>query len=266
TYMCPYARFQSAMFDHDTLIISYDQQRGEGRQGRTKLGKGLKSREERQTQGVGDCIDCGYCVQVCPVGIDIRNGLQYQCISCALCIDACDTIMDNLHWTRGLVGYTSEKALNGQKTQLIKPKTIGYGVILTAATSILIWSIATRAPYNATVEQIRQPLYTQLSDGSIRNSYEIKLNNKLTAPVTIGIRIEGLTGAILNMDGMERITLGSQERIKLLARVQIPSARLNSKADSNDARQTVTFIIEPLEGVTADPVYLVEPFYVPDSD
>ncbi|NJM11091.1 MAG: cytochrome c oxidase accessory protein CcoG [Synechococcaceae cyanobacterium SM1_2_3] len=266
TYMCPYARFQSAMFDHDTLIISYDQQRGEGRQGRTKLGKGLKSREERQTQGVGDCIDCGYCVQVCPVGIDIRNGLQYQCISCALCIDACDTIMDNLHWPRGLVRYTSEKALNGQKTQLIKPKTIGYGVILTAATSILIWSIATRAPYNATVEQIRQPLYTQLSDGSIRNSYEIKLNNKLTAPVTIGIRIEGLPGAILNMDGMERITLGSQERIKLLARVQIPSARLNSKPDSNDARQTVTFIIEPLEGAAADPVDLVEPFYVPDSD
>ncbi len=266
TYMCPYARFQSAMFDHDTLIISYDQQRGEGRQGRTKLGKGLKSRDERLAKGVGDCIDCGYCVQVCPVGIDIRNGLQYQCISCALCIDACDTIMDNLQWPRGLVGYTSEKALNGQKTQLIKPKTIGYGVILTAATSILIWSIATRAPYNATVEQIRQPLYTQLSDGSIRNSYEIKLNNKLTAPVTIGIRIEGLTGAILNMDGMERITLESQERIKLLARVQIPSARLNSKPDSNDARQTVTFIIEPLEGVTADPVYLVEPFYVPDSD
>jgi cytochrome c oxidase accessory protein FixG len=192
TYMCPYARFQSAMFDHDTLIISYDERRGEGAQGRTKLGKGLKTRDERQAQGVGDCIDCGYCVQVCPVGIDIRNGLQYQCISCALCIDACDTIMDNLQWPRGLISYTSEKALNGKKTQLVKPKTIGYGVILTAATAVLIWSIVTRAPYNATVEQIRQPLYTQLSDGSIRNSYEIKLNNKLTAPMTVGIRIEGL--------------------------------------------------------------------------
>jgi cytochrome c oxidase accessory protein FixG len=103
TYMCPYARFQSAMFDHDTLIVSYDDRRGEGAQGRTKLGKGLKTREERQAQGVGDCIDCGYCVQVCPVGIDIRKGLQYQCISCALCVDACDTIMDNLKWPRGLI-------------------------------------------------------------------------------------------------------------------------------------------------------------------
>jgi cytochrome c oxidase accessory protein FixG len=106
-YMCPYARFQSAMFDHDTLIISYDQQRGEGLKGRARLGKDLKIREDRQVQGVGDCIDCGYCVQVCPVGIDIRNGLQYQCISCALCIDACDVVMDNQKWPRGLVSYTS---------------------------------------------------------------------------------------------------------------------------------------------------------------
>jgi len=99
------------------------------------------------------------------VGIDIRKGLQYQCISCALCIDACDTIMDNLKWPRGLVRYTSENALNGKKTSLLKPKTVGYGIILTAAVSILTWSILTRAPYTATVEQVRQPLYSQLTDG-----------------------------------------------------------------------------------------------------
>ncbi|MBK8750711.1 cytochrome c oxidase accessory protein CcoG [Candidatus Contendibacter odensensis] len=275
TYMCPYARFQSAMFDHDTLIISYDERRGEGTQSRTKLGKGLKTRDERQTQGVGDCIDCGYCVQVCPVGIDIRNGLQYQCISCALCIDACDTIMDNLQWPRGLIRYTSEKALNGKKTQLLKPKTIGYGVILTAATAALIWSVVTRAPYNGTVEQIRQPLYTQLSDGGIRNSYEIKLNNKLTAPMTVGIRIEDLPGATLDMDGMERVVLEPQERLKLLARVQIPPVDAKDPESSGEhekdekdrnRRRTVTFIIEALEGITAKPIRQEVPFYVPDSD
>ncbi len=248
------------MFDHDTLIISYDEKRGEGTRGRTKLGKGLKTREERQAQGAGDCIDCGYCVQVCPVGIDIRNGLQYQCISCALCIDACDTIMDNLQWPRGLIRYTSENALNGRKTRLLKPKTIGYGVILTAATAILIWSIATRAPYTATVEQIRQPLYTQLSDGGIRNTYEIKLNNKLTAPMTLGIRIAGLSGAVLDMDGMERIQLEPQERLKLLARVQIPPV-----AASGAVGDTVTFIVEPLAGVTAEPIRREVPFYTPEG-
>ena len=263
TYMCPYARFQSAMFDHDTLIISYDERRGEGPRGRATLGKGRKNREERQAQGVGDCIDCGYCVQVCPVGIDIRNGLQYQCISCALCVDACDTIMDNLQWPRGLVRYTSEKALNGQKTQLLKPKTIGYGVILTAATALLIWSILTRATYTATVEQIRQPLYTLLSDGSIRNNYQIKLNNQLTEPMWIGIHIEGLPGATLLMEGMERIQLESQERLQLLARVQI--APSDQGEGQPVARDRVTFIITALDESHGEPIRREVPFYVPEN-
>lgn len=262
TYMCPYARFQSAMFDHDTLIVSYDTARGEGARGRAHLGKGLKLREERQAQGVGDCIECGYCVQVCPVGIDIRKGLQYQCISCALCIDACDTIMDNLHWPRGLVGYTSENALNGRKTILLKPKTVGYGVILTAAVGILTWSIATRALYTATVEQIRQPLYSQLTDGSIRNTYEIKLNNKLTAPLTMGIGIEGTSSAILDMEGMERIELEPQGRIKLVARVQVPPDPTGVDEDID----SITFVIQPVAGATADPIRREVPFSRPETD
>lgn len=262
TYMCPYARFQSAMFDHDTLIVSYDTARGEGARGRAHLGKGLKLREERQAQGVGDCIECGYCVQVCPVGIDIRKGLQYQCISCALCIDACDTIMDNLHWPRGLVGYTSENALNGRKTTLLKPKTVGYGVILTAAVGILTWSISTRALYTATVEQIRQPLYSQLTDGSIRNTYEIKLNNKLTAPLTMGIGIEGTSSAILDMEGMERIELEPQGRIKLVARVQVPP----DPTGVDEEIDSITFVIQPVAGVTADPIRREVPFSRPETD
>jgi polyferredoxin len=195
------------------------------------------------------------------VGIDIRNGLQYQCISCALCVDACDTIMDNMKWPRGLIRYTSENALNGRKTTLLKPKTIGYGVILTAAASILIWSVLTRSPYTGMVEQIRQPLYTELSDGGIRNAYEVKLNNKLTAPMTVGIRIEGLPGATLDMDGMERIDLAPQERIKLLARVQVPPIQQGRAAGDK-----VTFVIESLEGATAEPIRREVPFYAPASD
>ena len=251
TYMCPYARFQSAMFDHDTLIISYDAARGEGMKGRAKRRRGLRIHTDRQAQGVGDCLDCGNCVQVCPVGIDIRNGLQYQCISCALCIDACK---------HDLVGYTSENALNGRKTTLLKPKTIGYGVVLLLVTSLLGWSIATRSPYTGTVEQIRKPLYTELSDGGIRNAYEIKLNNKLTTPIQVGIHIEGLSNATLDMDGMERIELASQERIKLLARVQIPSIRSGGANGDN-----VTFIIESLEGTSAEPIRREMPFYVPEG-
>ncbi|MBK8183695.1 MAG: cytochrome c oxidase accessory protein CcoG [Candidatus Competibacteraceae bacterium] len=261
TYMCPYARFQSAMFDHDTLIVSYDKQRGESAQGRTKLGKGLKSREERQVAGVGDCIDCGYCVQVCPVGIDIRNGLQYQCISCALCIDACDTIMDNLKWPRGLIRYTSENALNGRQTRLLKPKTIGYGVILMAAIMILTWSILTRTSYTATIEQVRQPLYSQLTDGSIRNVYEIKLNNKLTAPITLRIGIEGSSSAILDMDGMEQITLEPQERVKVPARVQVAA----DPTGVSEHVRTITFVITLLEGATSEPIRREVPFSMPEN-
>lgn len=267
TYMCPYARFQSAMFDHDTLIISYDRKRGESTKGRTKPHRGFRTTEERQAKGFGECIDCGHCVQVCPMGIDIRSGLQYQCISCALCIDACE---------HDLISYTSENALNGGKTRFLRPTTLGYGAILTVATAILVWSVLTRAPYSGMVEQIRQPLYTQLSDGSIRNSYEIKLNNKLTAPLTVVIHIEGLPGATLDMDGMERIALEPQERLKLLARVQIPPMRAKEEREDDgkqekdekdhDRHRTVTFVIESLEGVTAHAIRREVPFYAPNSD
>jgi polyferredoxin len=124
--MCPYSRFQTVMFDQDSLIISYDKQRGEGDQGRHKIAKDYKTLEERQSKGAGDCIDCGYCFQVCPTGVDIRNGLQIGCIQCGLCIDACDTIMDSMGWERGLVRYSSEKELAGGKTRFLKWKSVGY--------------------------------------------------------------------------------------------------------------------------------------------
>lgn len=254
TYMCPYARFQSAMFDRDTLIIAYDEKRGEKRH---RIAKGLKTREERLAQGVGDCIECGYCVQVCPTGIDIRNGLQLQCISCGLCADACDTIMDNLNWPRGLIRYASENSLEGKKTRIIKPKTLGYGVVLVAAITLLAWSIATSAYYNVAVSQIRQPLYVTMADGSIQNTYEIKLNNKVTQPITLSIGLEGLPNAELDLGGLDRITLEPQERLRLLARVRM------HPQGAQGGQRNFELVFNSIEGPVDETVRRPSVFYLP---
>ena len=127
-HMCPYARFQSVMFDRDTLIISYNPERGEARGPRKK---GVDPAEV----GLGDCVDCNMCVQVCPTGIDIREGLQMECISCAACVDACDTVMDKMGYDRGLISYTTEHNLSGEKTEILRPRLIGYGLALVGCSS-----------------------------------------------------------------------------------------------------------------------------------
>ncbi|MCG5523569.1 cytochrome c oxidase accessory protein CcoG [Ectothiorhodospira haloalkaliphila] len=254
TYMCPYARFQSVMFDKDTLIVSYDAARGEGSEGRSKPVRGLRSREERQARGVGDCIDCGYCVQVCPVGIDIRDGLQYQCIHCALCVDACDTVMDGLKWPRGLVRYTSENALEGRRTRYFKPKTIGYAVPLVLIAVLLGWGIAHQTPLDASVSQVRQPLFVQLSDGSIQNSYEIRLHNKAQHPVVLELRLTGLDGAALDTGRIERVSLMPEQRTTLLARVRydVPAGA--------PRQQGVVFEVVPVEPEGMDVVRVESQF------
>ena len=223
TYMCPYARFQSVMFDKDTLIVSYDEARGGDERGRAKLAAGLKTRERRQQSGVGDCIDCGYCVQVCPTGIDIRNGLQIQCISCALCIDACDTIMDSLGWPRGLVGYTSErKSETGQQARLLRPKVIGYAAVLVLAVGLLAWSVSHQAAFDLSVAQVREPIFVQLSDGRIQNSYEIKVNNKTNRTLTLRFRAEGLpAGAELDFGRFNEVDMNPEQRLRLAAKVRL---------------------------------------------
>jgi cytochrome c oxidase accessory protein FixG len=190
TYMCPYARFQAAMFDENTLVVAYDKVRGEGAKGRHKPDKSCLSRDQRLAHGMGDCIDCGYCVQVCPTGIDIRDGLQYQCISCALCVDACNSIMDAAGFPRGLVRYTAQQP--SAQPWWRRPKVLGYSAILILASGWLTWSIVNRAPVELRIEQIRQPLYVVLSDGRIQNRYTLKLNNKTELPATYKILVKGI--------------------------------------------------------------------------
>ena len=229
TYMCPYARFQGVMFDEDTLVVAYDEQRGEGGKGRHKPAKGLMSREERHVAGYGDCIDCGFCVQVCPMGIDIRNGLQYQCISCALCIDACDTVMDAIKYPRGLVRYTSQHALEGRKTRFFKPRNIGYGLVLILSIATLSWSIATRTTVELVVRQIRQPISVTLSDGSQQNSYEIKITNKTEEAADYRLLVAGLPGAALDVGGENRFHLRPESSVRFLARLRLPPAQLRAE-------------------------------------
>jgi len=203
-YMCPYARFQSVMYEPDTLVPSYNARRGEGVAGRIVAKAGVHTREERYAKGHGDCIDCGYCVQVCPTGVDIRNGLQYQCISCGLCIDACNTIMDSLGWERGLIRYDSESNLNQPvpgkpRLDFLRLKVLGYAAALTLMIGFLIYTFATRTDFEVRVAQVRQPLYVELSDEKVRNRYEIHLVNKTQADTYYRIEVAGIPAEALNL-------------------------------------------------------------------
>lgn len=189
TFMCPYARFQSAMFDKDTLIIGYDKVRGEPR-GKHKKGESW--------DGKGDCINCTACVQVCPMGIDIRDGLQMDCIACGLCIDACDDIMDKIELPRGLIRYDTETNLESGKSErkpLFRARTIYYIVILLVVSVIVLYSLVSRPLLEMTALHDRNPIFVQLSDGSIRNGYEIKILNKTHQNRNYQIKIDGLEDA-----------------------------------------------------------------------
>jgi len=173
-YMCPYARFQSAMFDRDTLIIGYDGARGEPRKGAAK-----KLAELGPRPTTGDCIDCSICVQVCPMGIDIRQGLQYECIACAACVDGCNEVMDSVGKPRGLIRYTSERQeAGGGRLHWWRPRALGYGVVWAAVCAGFVAAVLLRNPLELDVIRYRTSLYRQLPGGAIENLYTIKVANK----------------------------------------------------------------------------------------
>jgi cytochrome c oxidase accessory protein FixG len=189
-YMCPYARFQSAMFDKDTLIISYDEQRGEPR-GARRRGSDARS------QGLGDCIDCTMCVQVCPTGIDIRKGLQYECIACAACIDACDSVMDKIGAPRGLIRYTTEHAVHGERTHVVRPRLFVYAGILATVLTVLVVSLVTRTPLILDVIRDRNALYREVAGDRIENAYTLRLINLDDVPHQYRLEISGMDGIYL---------------------------------------------------------------------
>jgi len=217
-YMCPYARFQASMFDGDTLIVSYDPERGESRGAR-------KKDIDYKAEGMGDCIDCQMCVQVCPVGIDIRDGLQYECINCALCVDACDEIMDKMEYPRGLIKYTTENRLHHkQEHSLLRPKLIGYGIALLLMIAAFIFAIFDRAALELDIIRDRSTLYRTTIDGLIENSYTLKILNKSPETQTYRVTVTGVEG--LQLAGKTRLELASGNLAEVLLRAQIDPALL----------------------------------------
>jgi cytochrome c oxidase accessory protein FixG len=212
-YMCPYGRFQSVMFDKDTLIIAYDPRRGEARGSRKK---GVDPAEA----GLGDCIDCTLCVQVCPTGIDIRDGLQYECIGCAACVDACNEVMDKMEYPRGLISYTTEHNLSGEKTKMLRPRLLGYGALLAVMIGLFAMTVSGLAKVSLDVSRDRNVLFREVSGGDIENIYIVRIFNKSQEPRSFVLSVEGHPQ--LRMDlRQDRLSLQANEHLQLPVNVRL---------------------------------------------
>ncbi|MBL4782577.1 MAG: cytochrome c oxidase accessory protein CcoG [Porticoccaceae bacterium] len=216
-YMCPYARFQSVMFDADTLLVCYDKARGEAR--------GQRKRDsDYRARGLGDCVDCGLCVQVCPVGIDIRDGLQSDCISCGLCIDACNAIMDKVAYPEGLISFTTENKLANGDTHLFRPRLIGYIVALFIMISVFAYTLMTRVPLELDVIRDRSLLYRETPRGLIENMYTLRINNMDNNAHTYALKIEAKE--CFRFIGERVITVAGGEVFTHLVRLELDPALL----------------------------------------
>ena len=230
-YMCPYARFQSVMFDKDTMIVSYDPRRGERRGPR-------KKEADYKAQGLGDCIDCTMCVQVCPTGIDIRDGLQVECIGCAACVDACDGVMDKMNYPRGLISYTTEHNLSGQVTRTLRPRLIGYAVVLLLMIGLLATAFMTRSLVGFDVTKDRV-LYRENAEGRIENVYSLKVMNKDQSDHTYVLQAIGLPD--LRLEGRRELRVAGGDIVSLP--VELSSAPEKLPSSTND----VTFILKDVD-------------------
>jgi len=221
-YMCPYARFQSAMFDPDTLIITYDAARGDPRGNNGKRSK----KDGTKPEGLGDCIDCGLCVQVCPTGIDIRNGLQYECIGCAACIDVCDGVMDKMNYPRGLIRYDTERGMaeNAPRATLWKrvfrPRVLVYTAILGLICTALLVALLLRTPFKVDVVRDRGALARVVEDGWVENVYRVQVMNATERTQVYRITARGLQG--LQLDRQQPVTLAPAEARWVAVALRVP--------------------------------------------
>lgn len=219
-YMCPYARFQSAMFDKDTLIVSYDTRRGEPRGTRGR-------KQDFQAMGLGSCIDCELCVQVCPTGIDIRKGLQYECIGCAACVDVCDGVMDKMNYPRGLIRFTTQHAVKTGGAgrdfilkRVLRPRVLVYGSVLLALTAGMMFSLALRTPLKVDVVRDRAALSRIVAGGKLENVYRLQVMNATEAPQRYRITADGLEG--LAVASEREVDVGPAEARWVAVRLQLP--------------------------------------------
>ena len=218
-HMCPYARFQSAMFDKDTLIVTYDSERGEPR--------GARSRKvDPVGLNLGACVDCSLCVQVCPTGIDIRKGLQYECIGCGACVDVCDTVMDKMGYARGLVKYTTENAMKLKWTQaqtlrhILRPRVLVYSAILGTVVLAMLVSLSLRTPFKVDVVRDRGVTARIVSGGKIENVYRLQVMNATESLQHYKLSVSGLPGLVVSSDNV--VAVESTEARWVAVRVQAP--------------------------------------------
>jgi cytochrome c oxidase accessory protein FixG len=260
-YMCPYARFQSVMYDDDTLAVHYDVVRGEPRGARKvanvvkkKVGEGIEIKVEKQQQvdGKGDCVDCSWCVQVCPVDIDIRDGLQYECINCGLCVDACNAVMDKMEYPRGLIRFTSNDELENGKTNFLRPRVFAYIAVLIFLCGFFVYTVVNRKPLTIDVSRDRGAQMYRIRSGEVQNVYMIKINNMDRQTHEFIVEID--SDKSFSLYRPRNILLDEGEIFSIPVRVSIPKDQLTDikseirftvRAIDNDAitaEETATFI------------------------
>ena len=239
-YMCPYARFQGAMFDRDTLVVTYDAHRGEPRGSRGR-------KVDPAAAGLCSCIDFTLCVQVCPTGIDIRQGQQYECIGCGACIDVCDTVMDKMQYPRGLVRYATSRAVEeniqgtGMRGHLLRPRVIVYALLLLVLMSALLGSLATRNPLKVDIIRDRNALARIVEGGDIENTYRVHFMNASERPVRIQVGVEGIAG--IHIEGPQQFDVPATANRAVPVNVRI------SPDTGKPGANTIHFLIRP-EGDT----------------
>ena len=247
-YMCPYARFQSALIDKDSLIITYDAKRGDPRGSRSR-------KADSAAHGLGDCIDCTLCVQVCPTGIDIRNGLQNECIGCAACIDVCNDVMDKMGYARGLIRYSTENGVVNGWTRLqmfkraLRPRVLIYGAVLSAASVTFAASVAMRSPFKFDVVKDRGALARVVEEGAVENVYRIQIMNRTEAPQTYRVSASGI-------DGLEVVAMPASAGPAAVTSTSV-SLRLPFVVAQGLAGRSVPVMfavtgVEPTSGTSAD--------------
>ncbi|MCG5243861.1 cytochrome c oxidase accessory protein CcoG [Azospirillum doebereinerae] len=256
TYMCPWPRFQSAMIDEDSLVVTYQEWRGEGRAPLRKS----QGWEERTSAGLGDCIDCFNCVQVCPVGIDIRDGLQMQCIGCGLCIDACDEIMTRIDRPTGLVTFDTQTRQTALATgtapppqRWLRPRVVVYALGILVIAGAIVAGLLTKPGLDVSVLRDRAPLYVALADGSVRNAYTFKISNMTREARSYTLTAEGLEGATLAVAGAEQDE-GEAARRLTAAPDMVATYRIFvtvPRASLHDSSQSLTLILTAANGETA---------------
>jgi cytochrome c oxidase accessory protein FixG len=246
TITCPYARLQSVLVDPNSLIVSYDANRGEPRARRSK--KKIRDEEAGLVPAQGDCIDCFACVRTCPTGIDIRDGLQMECIACTQCIDACDAIMENIGKPKGLIRYTSEQELAGQPTRWLRPRTVLYTVVGLGIALVFTGLLITRNAYDVNVGRVVGAPFTELPDGRIANRLRFRVRNQQPYAATFTIEAAAPAGTEVRIVGASPIALAPQEMKRVEAWIVVPRARFSD--DSLEGVFRLTFDDGTAEEVT----------------